>query len=96
MPPEVRTALDKILSAQRKILQLDDRPAWRPGRLKSVAALLANLAKAVGDASAGDAIEAALARALASGQGAPFMVTKNLRGANGAVTRRIVSVLLLR
>jgi two-component system chemotaxis sensor kinase CheA len=73
LPPEVRTALDKILSAQRKILQLDDRPAWRPGRLKSVAALLANLAKAVGDASAGDAIEAALARALASGQGAPLL-----------------------
>jgi two-component system chemotaxis sensor kinase CheA len=73
LPPEVRAALDAILSAQRKILQLDDRPAWRPGRLKSVAALLANLAKAVGDASAGDAIEAALARALASGQGAPLL-----------------------
>ena len=73
LPPEVRTALDAILSAQRKILQLDDRPAWRTGRLKSVAALLANLAKAVGDASAGDAIEAALARALASGQGAPLL-----------------------
>ncbi len=73
LPPEVRTALDAILSAQRKILLLDDRPAWRPGRLKSVAALLANVAKAVGDASAGDAIETALARALASGQGAPLL-----------------------
>jgi two-component system chemotaxis sensor kinase CheA len=73
LPPEVRAALDTILSAQRKILQLDDRPAWRPGRLKSVAALLANLAMAAGDASAGDAIEAALARALASGQVAPLL-----------------------
>jgi two-component system chemotaxis sensor kinase CheA len=73
LPPEVRTALDAILSAQRRIMQLDDRPAWHPGRLKSVAALLANLAMAVGDASAGDAIEAALARALASGQGAPLL-----------------------
>jgi hypothetical protein len=39
--------------------ELDDRPAWGAGRLKSVAAVLANIAKAVGDDSAGDAIEAA-------------------------------------
>jgi two-component system chemotaxis sensor kinase CheA len=73
LPPEVRTALDAILSTQRKILQLDDHPAWQAGRLRSVAVLLANVAKAVGDASAGDAIEAALSRALASGQGAPLL-----------------------
>jgi hypothetical protein len=66
LSPELRAALDAILSAQRKILQLEDRPAWHAGRLKSVAGLLANVVSAVGDAPAGTALKAALARALAS------------------------------
>jgi two-component system chemotaxis sensor kinase CheA len=88
LPAEIRAALDAILSAQRKILELDDRPVWHGGRLRSVAALLANVAKAVGDPLAGDAIEAALVRALASGQGAPLLEWLNSSKLGASPERR--------
>jgi two-component system chemotaxis sensor kinase CheA len=62
-----QTALYQILAAQRQILLLDSRPAWHAGRLKALAAVLANLSRATGDTSAPRDIEAALAEALATG-----------------------------
>jgi two-component system chemotaxis sensor kinase CheA len=67
---EEAAALDAILSAQQQILTLGDHPSWEEGRLKAVAAVLANLSKAAGDASAASGIEAALSESLASGQSA--------------------------
>jgi two-component system chemotaxis sensor kinase CheA len=60
-------AFHKIIAAQRQILLLEDRPAWHAGRLKAVAAVLANLSSAAGDASSQTDIQAALADALATG-----------------------------
>jgi len=73
LPTEGTFALDAILSAQRKILLLEDRPSWLPGRLRSVAAVLANVLKSQGDTSAEDSLDAALERALATRQGAPLL-----------------------
>jgi two-component system chemotaxis sensor kinase CheA len=61
------TAFNRILSAQREILLLDDRPAWHAGRLKAVAVVLANLSQTAGDTSARIDIQAALAEALSTG-----------------------------
>jgi two-component system chemotaxis sensor kinase CheA len=61
------TAFNRILAAQRQILLLDDRPAWHAGRLKAVAAVLANLSQAVGETSARNDIQVALAEALSTG-----------------------------
>ena len=58
---------NRILAAQRQILLLDDRPAWHAGRLKAVAAVLANLSQAVGEESGQADIQAALADALSTG-----------------------------
>ena len=60
-------AFNRILAAQRQILLLDDRPRWHAGRLKAVAAVLANLSQAVGDTSARADIQAALNESLSSG-----------------------------
>ena len=57
---------NKILAAQRQILLLDDRPVWHAGRLKAIAAVLANLSQAAGEASVRSDIQAALAEALTS------------------------------
>jgi two-component system, chemotaxis family, sensor kinase CheA len=60
-------ALEEILSAQRRILLLDDRPAWHAGRLRSVAEVLANLSQAAGETSARADTQAALAEDLSTG-----------------------------
>jgi two-component system chemotaxis sensor kinase CheA len=62
-----QAALNQILASQRQILLLEDRPAWRAGRLKSVATVLANLCLAIGDHSTLSDIQAALDDALATG-----------------------------
>jgi two-component system chemotaxis sensor kinase CheA len=62
-----KIAFDNILETQRQILLLDDRPAWREGRLKAVAEVLANLCQADGEISSQGDIQMALADALASG-----------------------------
>jgi len=63
-----RAVLERILATQRQILLLDDRPAWHAGRLKAVAAVLANLGQAAGDLSARSDIQAALNEALSTGR----------------------------
>jgi two-component system chemotaxis sensor kinase CheA len=70
---EEAAALDTILSNQEKILMLQDRPRWGAGRIKAVASVLTHIARTAGDDSAEVAIEAALTRALASGQALPLL-----------------------
>jgi len=70
---EDAAVLEQILSVQREILALEDRPAWHAGRLKAVARVLANGFKAAGDLLAGDEIEGALGSALADGKSAPLL-----------------------
>jgi two-component system chemotaxis sensor kinase CheA len=70
---EEAAALERILAAQQQILMFSDRPLWRLGRLKAVAAVLANVAMAMGDAEAASPIDKALAEALESGQCAPLL-----------------------
>jgi two-component system chemotaxis sensor kinase CheA len=70
---EEAAVLHAILSAQQKILMLDDRPLWGAGRLKSVAAALAGVSKALGDIASGPQIELALHESLTSGQSAPLL-----------------------
>ena len=64
-------AFEAILSVQRQILALSDRPEWLAGRLQAVAAVLANLSQEM-DGAAGQ-IEAAFARSLEAGEGAPLL-----------------------
>jgi two-component system chemotaxis sensor kinase CheA len=52
---------------------LDDHSAWRAGQLKSVAGVLINASKVVGDSTAQKQIESALAQALTQSQGAPLL-----------------------
>jgi len=66
-------ALDTILSNQKKILMLRDRPGWSAGRIKAAASVLINVSKSLGDNSAEALIEVALAHALASGKSAPLL-----------------------
>ena len=68
-----QAALSQILASQRQILQLNDRPAWHAGRLKSVGTVLANLCQAIGDNSALTNLQAALDDALATGHNALLM-----------------------
>jgi two-component system chemotaxis sensor kinase CheA len=70
---EKADALTRLLAAQQQILALDDHPAWLPGRLKAVAAMLKNLAYSVGYAEAADQIEASLATASASASNLPLL-----------------------
>jgi len=63
---EEAAAFSAILTAQQQILQLDDHPAWQAGRIKAVAAVLANFARLVGDTVAASKLEAALSESLAS------------------------------
>jgi two-component system chemotaxis sensor kinase CheA len=65
--------LSAIVAAQRQILMLDDHSAWRAGQLKSVAGVLINASKVVGDSTAQKQIESALAQALTQSQGAPLL-----------------------
>ena len=67
------SALEAILSAQRKVLLLEDRPIWHAGMLRSVAVVLANVAKSCEYTFDEESLEAALDLALASGQGAPLL-----------------------
>jgi len=60
-------AFHKIIAAQRQILLLEDRPIWYAGRLKAVAAVLANLSSAAGHTCDEADIQAALADALSTG-----------------------------
>jgi two-component system chemotaxis sensor kinase CheA len=93
-----QAALNQILTSQRQILLLDDRPAWHAGRLKSVATVLANLCRAIGDHSAQADIQAALEDALATGHNTllvawidgckkrqPDAVLSCIAGANGSI-----------
>jgi two-component system chemotaxis sensor kinase CheA len=73
LPVDDAVAMEAILSAQRRILLLEDRPAWLAGRLRSVATVLANVAGLWGDTSAEDRLETALEQALAAGHGAPLL-----------------------
>jgi two-component system chemotaxis sensor kinase CheA len=66
-------AFNRILTAQRQILLLEDRPAWHAGRLRSIAEVLTNLSQAVGETSARIDIQAALEEALATGHNALLM-----------------------
>jgi len=66
-------AFQAILTAQRQILALDDRPPWFAGRLQAVAATLSNCFRAVGDPTAQAGIPEGLAQALAAGDGAPLL-----------------------
>lgn len=70
---EEASALGGILAAQRQILVFSERPAWHAGRLKAVATVLANISRAIGDATAGSSVEASLAQALACGQPVPLL-----------------------
>jgi two-component system chemotaxis sensor kinase CheA len=70
---EAATALTRIVMAQQQVLALDDHPAWLPGRLKAVAAVLKNLAKSVGKTKGESLIEAALTTALAAASGFPLL-----------------------
>jgi two-component system, chemotaxis family, sensor kinase CheA len=70
---EKAAALDAILSNQQKILLLHDRPNWGVGRVKAVASVLTNVSRSIGDGSGAARIEAALAKALASGKNAPLL-----------------------
>jgi two-component system chemotaxis sensor kinase CheA len=70
---EKGAALDAILSNQEKILLLHDRPSWGAGRIKAVASVLTSISRSIGDGSAAAQIEAALAKALASGKSAPLL-----------------------
>ncbi|MEI8254787.1 MAG: chemotaxis protein CheA [Deltaproteobacteria bacterium] len=58
---------------------LDDQPAWHRGRIQAVAGVLINCCAATGDVTARDAIEAALAQALASGDCAPMVAWLDAR-----------------
>jgi two-component system chemotaxis sensor kinase CheA len=93
-----QAALNQILASQRQILLLDDRSAWHAGRLKSVAAVLTNLCRAIGDHSAQTDIQAALDDALATGHNTlltawidgckkrqPDAVLSSIAGANGSI-----------
>lgn len=66
-------ATDAIFAAQRRIMMLDDRPLWRHGRLRAVAGVLVNCCRAIGDPTAGDAVTAALDRAIDEGSTAPLL-----------------------
>jgi two-component system chemotaxis sensor kinase CheA len=70
---EAAVALTRIVAVQQQILALDDHPAWLPGRLKAVAAVLKNLIRCVGDAEDESQIEASLAASLASSSGLPLL-----------------------
>lgn len=65
---EEPAALQKILSAQRQILLLDDEPEWRSGRLQAVASVLVNLAQGAGDSAAAGEVKAALTECLSTGR----------------------------
>jgi two-component system chemotaxis sensor kinase CheA len=67
-------ALESILSAQRQILMLDDRPDWGVGRLKAAGSVLLNLANSAGDRVAASEVEAALAECLATGQNSMLLL----------------------
>ena len=71
-PLRLPQRLPRILSAQQRILALDDHPAWLTGRLKAVAEVLKNLAKSAGNPEFEVQIEAALAAALASASALPL------------------------
>jgi two-component system chemotaxis sensor kinase CheA len=66
--------LEQIFAAQRQILALEDRPVWQAGRLRAVACVLSNGFRAAGDVVAGTEVEAALAKALASGACSPLLM----------------------
>jgi two-component system chemotaxis sensor kinase CheA len=65
--------LEQIFAVQRRILSLEDRPAWQAGRLQAVARVLVNGFKAAGDVLAENEIEAALANTLADGSSNPLL-----------------------
>ena len=69
LPPLVRPdfiVLKQIASTQRKILELEDKPAWLPGRVTAVAKTLERLSLAVGHQDAASGIDSALQAALAT------------------------------
>ena len=59
--------IESMMSTQRQVLLLDDHPSWRVGRLEAAAMVLVKCCKALGDAPAQLAIQAALAQDLAQG-----------------------------
>ena len=65
--------LARLLTVQRQILALDDQPAWLPGRLKAVAAVLGNCARAAGNSDDSPHLVAALATALDRASGQPLL-----------------------
>lgn len=70
---EDAAALETIFANQRQVLMLDDRPAWRCGRLKAVAAALSNCCMATNDPSAQDDIQAALDQSLITESSDPLL-----------------------
>lgn len=79
LPQDDQAAFNQILAAQRQILLLDDQPAWHTGRLKAVAAVLANLSQAVGNRSARSEIQSALDKSLSTGRNAPLLAWLDAR-----------------
>ena len=72
--PASSQARDAIFDAQRQILLFEDQPAWLSGRLKAVAAALANCCKSEGDEDAPQEIDHALALALAANSSRPLLL----------------------
>jgi two-component system chemotaxis sensor kinase CheA len=69
-----------IYAAQRRILLLDDEPAWRVGRLKAVGGVLVSCCQAAGKPILQREVEAALARSLAAESGSPLLAWLDARG----------------
>jgi two-component system chemotaxis sensor kinase CheA len=91
LPPisdEEGAALERILRAQRQILLLDDRPAWRAGRVRAVAEVLANLSQATGDSAARADIQLSLADALSSGHNTLLLTWLDARGNKSPASER--------
>jgi len=62
-----------VLAAQRRILLLEDNPGWKVGRWRSVAAVLAAVARAQGRVEAEGHVQGTLDQALASDSSAPLI-----------------------
>ncbi len=74
--------LESIIADQRRILMLDDHPAWLAGRLRAVAGILANCLScedALLDAQLDAALQEALEEALRAGDGAALMAWLDLQ-----------------
>lgn len=88
-------AIESMMSTQRQVFLLDDHPSWRAGRLEAAAMVLVKCCKALGDAPAQLAIQAALAQDLAQGNSLALLTWLDARdGAPDAVSVAPLAVVM--